>query len=295
MADDQVSEDEKIKICKEFIRFTPPGELKQVYRDVASLLDQNIDNNEELQTCALDYYQDQTFPVVIPTANGDQQQSLVSLHGYQSNGKFYCPRQHVCFNFDPLTESVSNIENAPDHLRNTDAEPYRQALQTQVNDYIKQYYPAGVCAVFARKDGENTELIIQIEDHEFQHKNRWNGNWRSEWLLTISDKVHLQGAIKLHVHYYENSNVQMVTKHTLEDKELVANSTDAEEIANEAAKIIKEFENKYHTSLRDSYVTMSDTTFKTLRRVLPMSKQKINWDNIGAYGVGNEITKSTSK
>jgi len=295
MTEDQISECEKIKIAKEFIRFTPPGEFKQVYRDVACLLEKNLDDNDEIQSCALDHYQDQTFPVLLPTANGDSHKSLVSIHGYQSNGKFYCPRQHVCFNFDPLTETVSNIENAPDHLRNADVEPYRLALQSQITDYISQYYPAGVCAVYSRKDGDNKELIIQIEDHEFQQKNKWNGNWRSEWLLTVSDKAQLAGAIKLHVHYYENSNVQMVTKHTHDEKDLTASPEKIEDLCAEAVKVIKEFENKYHTSLRDSYVTMSDTTFKTLRRVLPMSKQKINWDNIGAYGVGSEITKSSTK
>lgn len=36
---------------------------------------------------------------------------------------------------------------------------------------------------------------------------------------------------------------------------------------------------------------MDDTIFKTLRRKLPVSKVKFNWENIDALKIGKEIAK----
>ena len=61
--------------------------------------------------------------------------------------------------------------------------------------------------------------------------------------MTVSDKAQLAGAIKLHVHYYENSNVQMVTKHTHDEKDLSTSPEKIDDLCAEAVKVIKEFEN----------------------------------------------------
>lgn len=74
--DYEISDTDKIKIAKEFLRYAPPGEFSQVYKDVSIILDKDIANDEEIQACSLDYHEDQLTPVRTLQATGDNQQNL---------------------------------------------------------------------------------------------------------------------------------------------------------------------------------------------------------------------------
>jgi capping protein alpha len=56
--------------------------------------------------------------------------------------------------------------------------------------------------------------------------------------------------------------------------------------ASSASKIlalIEDEEGKYQISLNDTYHEMGEKTFKGLRRALPMTRQKLDWDKVSRY------------
>lgn len=44
--------------------------------------------------------------------------------------------------------------------------------------------------------------------------------------------------------------------------------------------LIEDEESRYQTSLNDTYAEMGEKTFKGLRRALPLTRQKIEWDRV---------------
>jgi len=323
----EIPDVEKLTIAKEFLRYAPPGEFNQVINNLSVILDKPLDKNEQIHACALDYHQDQLTTVFVDEEKQEKYQQYLTLRNsgnagklaamgdvsefYEDNGNciiseqshikdntFLHVNENLMFSFNPVTQLVSDIEIAPANYRPIKAEGLRTSLENEISNYVNQHYPKGVYSVhtniYPDSESENSnEFVILIEDHEFQPQNRWNGKWRSEWLVTINDKVMLQGGAKVHVHYYEDSNVQLVTKQ-LYDQIQVENTTsetDNKKIALNIVKIILKLENKYQQSLRDNYVTMNDTIFKSLRRILPVTKTKFNWDNIDYLKIGKEINK----
>lgn len=44
--------------------------------------------------------------------------------------------------------------------------------------------------------------------------------------------------------------------------------------------MIEHEEGKYQAALNDAYQEMSEKTFKGLRRALPLTRQKLDWDKV---------------
>jgi len=59
--------------------------------------------------------------------------------------------------------------------------------------------------------------------------------------------------------------------------------------ATNAMKAIIKAEQVFHAAIDASYATMGDTTFKALRRALPITHMRIPWNMIRNYQVGAEM------
>ena len=128
-----------------------------------------------------------------------------------------------------------------------------------------------VCSHLFCSDSLNSDWIIR------------NGRWRSVWTTTFnpsSGKAELKGLIKVQVHYYEDGNVQLVS--SKEIKEPIVITVSWRQLTNrlmtlhlfqseastvkEWIQIVESAENEYQIAISENYTTMSDTTFKALRR-----------------------------
>lgn len=92
----------------------------------------------------------------------------------------------------------------------------------------------------------------------------------------------IEGTIKVDVHYYEDGNVRLLTDKTVTAS--VASGTGAG-----VAKEISAVENKYQEELNKGFMDLSEGAFKGLRRQLPVTRQKIEWDRVTGYRLGQDI------
>ena len=82
------------------------------------------------------------------------------------------------------------------------------------------------------------------------------------------------------VHYYEDGNVRLTTSKPVPTVSVPGSATGPEVI-----KQVAQIEKKYQEELNKSFTALSEGTFKGLRRQLPVTRQKVEWEKVGGYRV----------
>jgi capping protein alpha len=100
-----------------------------------------------------------------------------------------------------------------------------------------------------------------------------NGQWRAHYLFTPSNSS-LTGEINIDVHYYEDGNVRLQTSKPI----TISNTSDA-------IKEIAKAEKSYQTEVNQAFTRLNEGAFKGLRRQLPVTRQKVEWEKISGYRV----------
>jgi len=280
--DEELSLQEKKELVTKFISYAPPGEVDDVIRGLKCLVNKNSDIKQAVQEARLAYDQVQFEPVQL----ADDSKTLLTSHGLMDNSDFYDPTTNKAFSYDPILKKVKDL-GIKDDPSPSNVKEYRKEVDKAIQNYISLYYPDGVACVYGKNDDSSPMVVVCIEDHKYSPNNFWNGKWRSEWKAVISgDQASLTGVIKSQVHYYEDGNVQLVSSRECKDTFMFS---DEESFADSLVNSISRFEHDYQTAVNQNYADMSDKTFKALRRQLPVTRTKVDWDKICSYKIGSEL------
>jgi capping protein alpha len=281
----EISEEEIVNIANGFLLSSPPGEFMEVVTDVRGLLQNDSLLNASAPATFKKYNTSQMLQVKSPAGNHE---ALITKFGELRDNEYLDPRGRVILTFDHIQQKVTGHRPASSELDAT-VEPFRRAIDDAARNYTEEHYQNGSAAVYGKSSGGQFEVIIAISSSKFNPNNFWNGRWRSTWIVTFKPggQATLKAKTQVNVHYYEDGNVQLATN--WEKTSNVAADNDPEKFAAVLLKHIASTEQNYHTALENSYTTMGETTFKALRRVLPISRQKIDWQKIRHYKIGGDI------
>ncbi|KAJ3972994.1 F-actin-capping protein subunit alpha [Lentinula raphanica] len=284
---------ERIQAACEFLLQSPPGEINDVLNDVRNIISDDELLQEGIAPALKKYNLAQFITVDVPETN---HQSIISEAARlsvdseegQTQERWLDPRSMKTFVFDHMALEASDPQPFEP---NEEFEPFRTALQKASLNYLLGHFYDGVSSTFASQTTPN-QYILQIVANKYNPTNFWSGRWRSEYIIDLNDHS-VNGSILVNVHYYEQGNVQLSTTHSISIMLPPAIVTASPESAGtKILALIETEEGSYQKSLNDTYHEMSEKTFKSLRRALPMTRSKLDWDKVLGYKLGAELSSS---
>ncbi|KAJ3134524.1 F-actin-capping protein [Physocladia obscura] len=303
---------ETLTTIAHFVSETPPGELQEVLNgklelsiwdkladfldisDIRVLVNNNEDFVQEAIAQPLAEYSISSF-LVIETDPATNSKIILTKHNQLEDGRFVDQKSATSFAVDHVTQTTSDPQphDSPSHIEDHRCTPKlnildtidRKALELAIASYTEDHYPEGFSAVYS---GEGKTLVACIVSNKFNPTNFWNGRWISEWTVSL-DFDDVKGDVRAHVHYYEDGNVQLKASKQLSVKRS-ATEIDPTSFAASVVKVILKAETDYQMALNVTYSQISDTTFKSLRRALPITRTKFDWNSVSNYKIGAELS-----
>ncbi|KAJ8126441.1 hypothetical protein O1611_g7197 [Lasiodiplodia mahajangana] len=225
------------------------------------------------------YNEEQFATVKLPASS---QQVVISSHNSLGDGRYFDVESSSSFSFDHATQKASDVQSYA--LEGAHVDLVKSTLKS-LSTYVQEHYPSASYGVYPTEN--DTKLAIIVVANKYSPNNFWNGRWRSLYIFDPSSGS-LEGSIKVDVHYYEDGNVRLLT-----NKPITASIS-----SDTGAGICKEIaagERKYQEELNRGFTSLSEGAFKSLRRQLPVTRQKIEWDRVASYRVGQDIGGGSSR
>ncbi|KAI1846000.1 hypothetical protein JX265_000926 [Neoarthrinium moseri] len=262
-----------------FVEGAPPGELADVIADIKSLTVSDPGLVSKLAPAFEKYNEEQFATVKLP---GGSQPVIISSHSALGGGRYYDVESSSSFDFDHTTQKASGVQSHA--LEGAQADLVKSTLKS-LSTYVKEHYPNAAYGAYPIEN--DSKVAVIIVSNKYSPNNFWNGRWRSLYIFDPASGS-LEGSIKVDVHYYEDGNVRLLTN----------KAVSASVSSGSGAGIAKEIgagERKYQEELNRGFTSLSEGAFKGLRRQLPVTRQKIEWDKVASYRVGQDIGGGSSR
>ena len=178
------------------------------------------------------------------------------------------------FSVDHTSLATSECDSS--YLPDPAVEGTRAALQTEVSAYLADKYSSDESAgcVYA-KDGK---MVVILTGEKANLKNFWSGKWNSVWTISVNaGEAEVAGEIKILAHYFEDGNMQLNTSKPVSAKKIGSAGSDAD-LAKAIVAHITEAESAVQMGLESMYANMGEQTLRAMRRVMPITRNKMEWN-----------------
>ncbi|XP_010546722.1 PREDICTED: F-actin-capping protein subunit alpha [Tarenaya hassleriana] len=294
-AEAELSYDQKKEIAKWFLLNAPAGEINYVSKDLKAALNDEDVYSEATREAFPVYNKSHMICLEMPGRAGDV---IISSYSEIRDYEYFDPRTAQVAVVDHVKQVCTKVRPADDEeLPSPYVEEYRYALDAEVQRYVSEAYPKGVCSVYcvngkdAEGPGSDFELVVVVSAIKLSPQNFCNGSWRSIWNIDFRDEsqvLDIKGKLQVGAHYFEEGNVQLDARNEFQDSTIFQSPDDC---AVAVANIIRHHETEYLAALEVSYSRLPDNTFKDLRRKLPVTRTLFPWRNTLQFSLTREVEK----
>lgn len=269
------------ELVDSLIQSTPPAELKQVSQSLSSLTKgtSTSSTNSLIQDSIEQYAQENIISI---------DNIIISKYNKDENSSKYIDYvNNKLFNVDWQNQKIIDVESYHDN-NNKRGSNYDELIQ-KLSQYGDDYYPSNFA--FTVIPESEDQLRVIIIGQRANHDNFYTGQWKSNYLITEQG---IKGNIDLDIHYFEDGNVRLKFNESINSNNNNNSSTlQSGNLINNASKIvnfINEQENATMVKIIEQFNNLNQKSFKNLRRLLPVTRSKINWGSaIGNYRLGSDV------
>lgn len=108
-----------------------------------------------------------------------------------------------------------------------------------------------------------------------------SGRWRSELLYNPTSRS-LSGVLSVQVHYYEDGNVALTGSKKISESSVGDSGA-------EVVRSVARLEKNYQEEVNRALVGMNEGAFRGLRRQLPVTRQRIEWEKVRGYSLSDNL------
>lgn len=254
-------------IIDELVKSAPPGELQSVKKNLDTIVSQET-----------------LFAINKSIEKFVERNALVLSGAYiashlnkdSNSTKYWDYIGKQKFNVDLTSRKAIDLEAAEP---NVDYPSYFNELVQGLKLYGDNHYPSEFAFTVIPESDSSISLIIIGE--KINAENFYTGRWKS--VYTVSGNGELTGHVNLDIHYYEDGNVRLSFEEPIKHELGVLS-------ASSILNLINNTENELTLKVVDQFNLLNQNSFKNLRRLLPVTKSKINWGKaIGTYKLGSDI------
>lgn len=283
---DGPTDTERLQIAQHFMLNSPPGQFKLVSDDVKKLIPVGI-LTEALETGIARAHNNKNNKVVKSPSGANV---VLSTHGEVDATHYVDTSNGSTFAVNHIT--LETTDDQVDTPIDSSMEAHRSALQNAVTRYMSENYDhASSAGCVYSKDGK---LFVVITGEKANLRNFWGGKWSSTWEISAGTGTSITGEIKIHAHYFEDGNVQLQTIKPVVEQMWDWALSDVSSHVADIVDHIKARESDLHTALAGMYMNMDQETFKSIRRILPVTKLKMDW-NLNSVKIHGSLSAGLSK
>lgn len=270
------------ELVDSLIQSAPPAELKQVSQSLSSLTKgtSTSSTNSLIQDSIEQYAQENIISI---------DNIIISKYNKDENSSKYIDYvNNKLFNVDWQNQKIIDVESYHDN-NNKRGSNYDELIQ-KLSQYGDDYYPSNFA--FTVIPESEDQLRVIIIGQRANHDNFYTGQWKSNYLITEQG---IKGNIDLDTHYFEDGNVRLKFNESINSSNNNNNSSTLQSgnLINNASRIvnfINEQENATMVKIIEQFNNLNQKSFKNLRRLLPVTRSKINWGSaIGNYRLGSDV------
>ncbi|KAL9601843.1 MAG: hypothetical protein Q9179_002734 [Wetmoreana sp. 5 TL-2023] len=274
-----------------FVEGAPPGELADVIADVKKLTVDEPNLLDSITPAFQKYNEEQLTTVKLPGSSNNV--SARAVRGNEKNpGDAEKPDRSSSApttrsEMEDIMTQRARVQKASDvrsYTLDTEHSDLISSLLKSLATHSSEHYPSATCIVCPTPSSPQT-LALLLVSNKYSPQNFWNGRWRSTYLFTPSPSTpSLTGTINVDVHYYEDGNVRLTTSKKVSEMKVEASvGLSPTALAAQVVRKIAAVEKGYQEELHRGFARLSEGEFKGLRRQLPVTRQKVEWEKIGGY------------